>query len=434
MIRRAVPFLILGVVLTGILVTLAVYPPGGPPRSTFRRVYFADNISPAHQAVIDRFNAEHRGSIEVVPVALPFAKFSTNERKELLARSLRNKSDRLDVFSVDLIWVPRFSKWSEPLDASMGPEETRRILPYALESCLYDSHFVAMPMYIDVGLLYYRRDLIRGLPDGGAVEEKLRSSITWEEFIRLRDRLTLHGAPYYLFQADNFEGLVCNYFEMLAGQERDFFAGNRVDLSSPVAEKGLQMLVDFVHRYRMSPPEVCGYDEIRSYIHMLRYGGAFVRGWPNFIEDYRSFYPDSVNIANIGRAALPHFAGRPPVSVFGGWNLMISKYSTNKEAALTFVRYLQREDAQKILFELGGFIPTNATVYADTSFMAQHPDLAYYRRLLDYGFHRPQLVDYTRMSDIISSYAHLAIKGELTVHEALTRASRVMQNEQVFHK
>jgi multiple sugar transport system substrate-binding protein len=32
----------------------------------------------------------------------PFQKFSTNERKELLTRSLRSKSDRIDIFSVDL--------------------------------------------------------------------------------------------------------------------------------------------------------------------------------------------------------------------------------------------------------------------------------------------------------------------------------------------
>ncbi len=90
------------------------------------RVYYADNISPAHQQIIDRFNELYRWKIEVVPVNLPFEKFSTNERKELFARSLRNKSDRLDIFAVDLIWVSSFSRWAEPLDATFSPRAWTR--------------------------------------------------------------------------------------------------------------------------------------------------------------------------------------------------------------------------------------------------------------------------------------------------------------------
>ncbi|MEW6509837.1 MAG: extracellular solute-binding protein [Bacteroidota bacterium] len=432
--RGAVPFLILGAVLITALAAVLLYSPDPPEGGTVRRVYFADNISPAHQFVIDRFNREYAGRIEVVPVDLPFRKFSTNERKELLARSLRNKSDRIDIFSVDQIWVPRFSRWSEPLDHLIAKDEAGRILSYALESCVFDSHLVAIPLYIDVGMLYYRRDLVRSLPDGAAVEHRLKESITWDELLTLAGRLDLRGAPMYLFQADNFEGLVCNYFELLAGQDRNAFAGNRVDLSTPEAHRALQMLVDFVHRYRISPREVSQYDEIQSYIRMLRSGGAFVRGWPNFIENYTTFYHEPVDIENIGRAALPHFAGHQPVSVFGGWNLMISRHSPNKEAALTFARFLQREESQKVLFDVGGYIPSNEQVYRDSAFMARRPDLQYYRKLLDHGFHRPQLIGYTRISDIIANYAHRAIKGELTVSEALRRASLTISNERAFHE
>src|SRR5512139_2892881 len=105
---------------------------------TIKRIYFADNISAAHQMLIDAFNREYAGRIEVYPVNLPFSKFSTNERKELLARSLRSKSDRIDVFAVDLIWVPRFSKWSEPLGRHFPRESLATTLPQALESCSVD--------------------------------------------------------------------------------------------------------------------------------------------------------------------------------------------------------------------------------------------------------------------------------------------------------
>jgi multiple sugar transport system substrate-binding protein len=399
--------------------------------SSARKIYFADNISEAHQVVIDRFNELHRGSIEVVPVNLPFDKFTTNERKELLARSLRNKSDRIDIFAVDLIWGSRFSKWSEPLDRYFTKAEIETNLHYALESCYSDSILVAIPLYLDIGLMYYRRDLLQKLPHWQGVEERLKESMTWTEFIALRDKLGYLDKPFYAFPAKDFEGLLCNYFELFVGQTGKALPGNTVDLAAPEAAIALRMMVDFVHRSGVSPKEVVDFDENRSYDFMLKHDGMFWRGWPNFLESYAVSYSDKQKIHNIGRAALPHFEGKKPRSVFGGWNLMISKYSASKPEAIEFLKYLQSEAAQKTLFDVGGYLPTNRKLYEDTTFMRAHTNLTYYRTLLDRGFHRPSFEEYTRISDIISSYFHRAIKGEISVNEALVHAAQKVRTANV---
>jgi len=387
------------------------------------RVYYADNISPAHQQVIDRFNEQYRGKIEVVPVHLPFEKFSTNERKELLARSLRNKSDRLDIFAVDVIWVPRFSRWAERLDSYIRPTERASILGQAVTSCVFESTLVALPIYIDVGMLYYRDDLMRALPGGQAMEERLRASITWDEFVRLGRAARRNEHPFYLYTGNDYEGLVCTFFELIAGQDEGFFQRPKLDFESPVARTALQMLVDFVRTYGISPAAVSDFDEIRSYKYLLDRNAVCARGWPNFLESFRATYDNPEKLTLIKRAALPHFPGKRPVSVIGGWDLMISKYSTRKQEAFELLRFFQREDMQKLLFEVGGYFPTNANVYADTAYVNRHPDLAFYRTLVEHGFHRPAMVGYTMMSDIISRYAHEAIKGEITVGDALQRMS-----------
>ena len=386
------------------------------------RVYYADNISAAHQRVLDQFNTLHRGHIEVVPVNLPFEKFSTNERKELLARSLRNKSDRLDIFTVDHIWVPRFSRWCEPLDSGFTARERATILPQAVESCVFDSTLMAIPMYIDVGLLYYRKDLVRELRPEPAFEERLHASLTWEEFVAIGREAQRRGHPFYFFQANDYEGLTCNFFELIAGQDDRFFDRRPLDFERPEAKRALTMLVDFVHRDRISPAAVSEYDEIESYTQMLDQNGFFVRGWPNFLESFRLTYQDQHKLDLVERAPLPHFAGHKPVTVFGGWNLMVSRYSARKKEALELARFFQREDMQKILYEVGGYIPTNMEVYADTGYMTQHPILANYAGLIASGFHRPALVEYTKMSDIVSRAVHRAIKGEMSVDEALHEA------------
>lgn len=392
---------------------------GGDERDEIVRVYYADHISPAHQTVIDRFNALHEGRVQVVPVDLPFEKFSTNERKELLARSLRNKSDRLDIFTVDYIWVARFSRWCEPLDSLVSQEERSRALAPAEGSCIFNGHLMAMPMYIDVGLLYYRADLMKQLRPDPAFEERLSSSITWDEFRAVGRDAKAKGWPFYLFQANDYEGLTCNYFELIAGQDERFFTRRPIDFERPEARTALEVLVNFVGKDGISPREVCEYDEIQSYNRMLDGNGVAVRGWPNFLESYRVWYADTAKLSLVRRAPLPHFAGHKPVSVFGGWNFMVSRYSARKKEAVELARFFQRVDMQKILFEMGGYIPTNMEVYADTAYMERHPVLKYYAGLITSGFHRPALVEYTKMSDIVSQAANRAVKGEVSIDSAL---------------
>lgn len=398
------------------------------------KVYYADHISPAHQAAIELFNARHRRrNIEVVPVDLPFDKFSTNERKELLTRSLRSKSDRLDVFTVDHIWVPRFAKWSEPLGMYLTEEEKEKLLSFAVKSCVYESTFVAAPLYIDIGLMYYRKDILHTLPDADAIERRLQTSITWDEMIGLQKRLGYQKKPFYVFQAKDYEGLVCNFFELAVGNDEHFFAGNDIRLGSKPAEKALQTLVNFVQT-NVSPQSVVNFDENLSYRYMLDSDAVFVRGWPNFVENFRTFYRDTAKLSALCRAPLPHVKGKKPTSVFGGWNMMISKSSTKKKEAAEFIRFMQSEEVQRLMFERGGYIPILTSVYQDSAFLEKHTELKFYYQLLHQGFHRPALEEYTKTSDVISYFTHLALKQELSVSEALKRADEMIRSKAVLIK
>jgi multiple sugar transport system substrate-binding protein len=434
MVRRSLPIFLAGLLLTGVLaiVLVATNVEDSP---IARKVYFADNISPAHLDAIERFNREHAGRIEVVPVSLPFSKFSTNERKELLARSLRNKSDRIDIFSVDLIWVPRFSKWSEPMTAKFDSLARKTILPFALESCEYGDTLVAVPLYVDIGLMYYRSDLVRKLPDADSVEERLRRSMTWDEFLALGKRLGLPPGTLFAFQGDEYEGALCNYFEFLVGRDSLFFRRDSLDFESPAARQALQDMVDLVYRYRVSPVRVTELDEIRSYQFTLTEGIFAVRGWPNFLESFNATRPDTRPLlSQLRRAALPHPAGGRASCVYGGWNLMVTRNSANKAEAMEFIKFLQREDTQKRFFEIGGYLPTSASVYLDSAYMAKNPVLAYYRQLLDRGFHRPALPAYTQMSDILSHGIHRALLREVSAADALQEAARQMRETHVLSK
>jgi len=68
--------------IAALAIVIVVFTPSGPDEEEETRVttlYFADDLSAAQQTIIDRFNAQYRGRLQVVPVNLPFTKFSTNK-------------------------------------------------------------------------------------------------------------------------------------------------------------------------------------------------------------------------------------------------------------------------------------------------------------------------------------------------------------------
>ncbi len=400
--------------------------------SNVTKIYFADNISSAHKEVIELFNKLNRGHIEVVPINLPFEKFSTNDRKELLARYFRSKSDRIDVFSVDQIWVPRFARWAVPLERYFPDSSRTSLLKYALNTCYYNDTLIAVPLYIDIALMYYRKDIIDRLKDSDLIEDKLKQSITWQDLIELNNRFK--DSPFFVFQGDDYEGLICIYSEILANMHGELMKNDSLLIKSPQAEKALQFLIDLINKYKISPKEVLRFKEDDSYKYYLQNNGIFLRGWKglfknNLMGRKYMYLKDVVDVV-----PTPHIKGAKPASVFGGWNLMVSKYSSKVRESIKFIKFLSGETAQKILFEHGGFIPVNNIIYHDSLYLQNNPDLLNDIQLVKNGIYRPFSERYTHISDILSYYINLSLKGDLSPHNALHKAYDKINSKSILLK
>jgi multiple sugar transport system substrate-binding protein len=398
--------------------------------TSIRRLYYVDNMSDAHLEIIKKFNELHKGKIEVVPVNLPFYHFTTNDRKEILTRSLRSRSDGIDIFAVDLIWIPRFAKWGYTLDNRFDDSVLSQVSPTALDACRHDGSLVAFPMYLDLGVLYYRKDLIRRIPQGDLIETRIQSGMTWNEFIGLGRSLDHSKNPFYIFPGGNYEGMLCCFQEMLSKEESDnIFYNSPLNLNTKSARRALQMLVDFVYTYKFSPEEVTQFDEYQSYLYACSNNALFLRGWIGYRQQYDSFLKDTSNISSLDIAPLPHFDGNNTSGVFGGWSLMISEFSNRKEEALEFIKFMFRKDNQELLYEQGGYLPINTEVYSDSLFLERHKELAKIQELLNWGRHRPFLENYTRLSEVMAHYLHDALRREIPVDKALMSASQQINNE-----
>jgi multiple sugar transport system substrate-binding protein len=395
--------------------------------SVVTTIHYVSHISDAHQKVIDRFNKKYEGRIQIESINLPFEKFSTNERKELLARYLRSKSDRIDVFTVDQIWVPRFTKWSLNLEKYFTRDERKKLLEYGMQTCVYNESLVAVPLYIDVSVMYYREDLLSSIPKYITIKQKIEKSISWIDLININNDMEGKSNSLFVFPADDYEGLMCMFVELMEGQGKSLIEEKKIQLSSSEARRSLQLMVDLVNKYRIAPREVINYRENESYLEFLTNNGVFVRGWPALLIDFSKFANEN-NVANkIGMAPTPHFENEKSVSVFGGWNLMISKFSPHIDESIIFIKYLLSEEAQKILHQEGGYLPINNLIYENE----QTEELLLYQRLMVSGVHRPFLENYTKISDIIALYLNKAINQELSVDEALSSAESKIISENI---
>jgi multiple sugar transport system substrate-binding protein len=393
-----------------------------------KEIYFADRLTEAHRILIEEYNHLHEDHVKVIPIDFPNPDFTTNERKEILARFLRGEGDAIDIFAVDPIWVQRFERWSEPLDQYFTKDELEGIRTEGLRSCYKDGKLVAVPFSIVQGVLLYREDILHALPGGDRFAEKIRRGVTWDEFIEYGRKFQGPG-PYYIFPAAAYEGLICVFNELLLGIEPDYFALYGFNYETPAAKRALQLLVDLVQTYNVTPADVTGMTEVTSYEYFLRTNACFLRGWTSYDRDFPEVQSGP---ARIRQAPLPHFADGTPAATIGGWDLMISKFSMNKPEAVAFVKFLLERESQEIIYTKAGYFPPIRALYDDDVYKKKYPELAGADAMLRYGAQRPSHPNYTKHSEILAQYISQAIRGRIAVEDALRQANGDIRSEKVI--
>ena len=283
---KKIPKYFKGFLLLGLIVVyIILFPFLKSEEKAVTEIYYADRISAGHQLIIDKFNKQYEGKIKVIPIDFPNMSFSTNERKELLPRSLRGLGDGIDLLAVDVVWVQRFAKWCEPLGKYFSQKEKERFIQPALKSCYDEGNLVALPFDLVEGVMYYREDLINQQKNSDDILKKIKNNFTWEDFIKIKGEMNISN-PFYIFPADNFEGLICSFIELVLSLNKTFFDQNNFNLNKEEPRRALQLLVDLVQKYNLTPKAVTDLTDISSYRYFLENDGIFMRGWPTYDKDF----------------------------------------------------------------------------------------------------------------------------------------------------
>ncbi len=379
--------------------------------NSIKKIYFAENITDAHMQLINEFNKINKGKIRVIPINLPYEKFSTNKRKEIITKNLRNRTSRIDIYAIDVVWGERFVKWAEPLNNYFSDEEMNQIFDKAKHYCYSDSSLYSIPFFADIGILYYREDILKRINKHENLVNEIKQGITWEELASLK----IPKCKYtYLFQADDYEGLMCNFLE-IAGRNSCYNSKKEIlGFKKDVIYNRLSFVKDLIYKQKIIPAVVTEFDESATFKYALENDVPFFRGWPTGEKNIHLSKKLISKIKYLKFAPLPRFTGESPASAIGGWNLIVSKNSSNKNESVKFIKYLLSKSSQKTIWEENGYLPVLKSFYADSSYLSKYPELKLCYRLLKSGIYRIQNQQYTRISDILTANLNQYFKNKLS--------------------
>ena len=410
---------------------------GGPANIIFTYGPTGTDDERTVQALVDRFNEQNQGEIQV-----EFQERSsvTDEYFRSLASDFGAGAEPpVDVIAGDVIWTAEIAQngWIEDLSGRMysdyEPQVPDAFLNAPMSSVAYRNSLWGVPWFTDVGLLYYRRDLLEDAGFGQAPS-------TWNGLKDIANEVQQQAGTRYgfVFQGAEYEGGVVNGAEYIWNAGGNILVGNVsimesdrprsispnvVVIDDPGAVQGLRtersMITDNV-----APKDVADYTEEDSFEAFFNGDAVFMRGWP-FMYALANQEGFPVSPDQVGIAPLPvEEEGLRSWSCLGGWNMYMSSTSQNKDAAWEFIKFMTAPEQQKFRALEGSFLPTLTSLYEDQEILNQVPviDLAS-NVILDNARTRPVTPYYSDISRRLASGFHSSLTGA-------TEPQQVVQNLQ----
>jgi multiple sugar transport system substrate-binding protein len=334
------------------------------------------------------------------------------QRHQLYVQWLAARTGRPDVLQLDVIWTPELAAagWILPL-AEFAPD-TAGLFPATLEANRWRGELYALPWFVDVGMLYWRTDLMDAPPRTLAEMNRLAEASGAE-----------HGV---VWQGARYEGLVTVFLEILAGFGGDILTEDgRVGLDSPEARGALDYLHEQLRR-GTAPRDVLAWREEEVRFAFQNGRAAFMRNWPYAVPLLQE--EGSRVRGRVGIAPVP--GARPGMSAaaLGGAQLAINAHSRRPGAAYRLIAYLTHPERMLERAAVTGQLPPRTALYDDPR-LAEHlpADPVTIREIIQAAVPRPPSPVWTQLSETLQIHLHRALAGQVDTGDALAAATRELE-------
>ncbi|MDQ3044672.1 MAG: ABC transporter substrate-binding protein [Chloroflexota bacterium] len=356
-----------------------------------------DTGLPFEEAMIAKFVEATGVQVERIPGAE-----SATDRLTFYLQVLGAEASDVDAMQIDVIWpgilAPHAVDLADTL-ADQGVEYIERIV----ENNTVDGKLVGIPWYTDAGLLYYRTDLLEkygfdGPPATWAELEEMANAMIEGE----ADNTSFTG---FTFQANAYEGLTCNALEwqVSEGGGEIIEADGTVSVNNEQAIAAMERAAGWVGT--IAPEGVTTYQEEDARGVWQGGNAAFMRNWPYAYS--LGAADDSTIAGKFDVTSLPMGDGPDArnAATLGGWQMMVSQYSENVDAATEFAKYVTSREVQKARAIERSLLPTIPDLYEDEDVLAANP---FYSRLLEVftgaAVARPSTVSADLYNEVSTAY------------------------------
>ncbi|NTX58896.1 ABC transporter substrate-binding protein, partial [Myxococcus sp. CA039A] len=287
-------------------------------------------------------------------------------------------------------------------------------LPGPVEAVVVEGRTYAVPWYLDVGVLYYRTDLVPRAP---------RTYAELERFA-LDAKAKVPGIQGFVWQGRQYEGLSCNVFEALWGHGGDAMGEHgRVLLETEAAREALAYLRGLLVS-GVSPETVMGFGEEEARRIFQEGRAVFMRNWPYAWSEAQK--EGSPIRGKVGMAPLPTVSGEPGFGTLGGYQLAVNAHVSpeRRKLAAKLIAHLTSPEANLVLAVHYARNPPRASVYDDARLKESSPFIAGLREMAERARPRPVTPYYNLISDVLQSEFSAAVAGLRSPEASLKRAQK----------
>lgn len=364
---------------------------------------------------LDKFEQQTGNKVTVVPMPS-----STTDQFGQYRLWLAAGNADIDVYQTDVIWAPQLAEHFTDLTEAMK-DVVGNHFPSIIESQTVDGKLVAMPAFTDAPALYYRKDLL----------EKYGKEVpkTWTELEatakEIMDAERGAGASElwgFVFQGNAYEGLTCDALEwvMSNGGGQIVEADGTISINNEKAAAAIDRAAGWVGT--IAPDGVLAYMEEESRGVWQLGNAVFMRNWPYAYA--LSNGEDSAVKGKFDVAPLPAGEGEGgrSAATLGGWNMAVSKYSPDQEAAIELVKFLASEEVQKERAINQSNLPTIPALYEDADVLKASPFMENWKAIFEQAVPRPSAptkTNYNEVSSMFWSAVHDTLSGNGSAAENL---------------
>ncbi|MGB5135918.1 MAG: ABC transporter substrate-binding protein [Prochlorococcaceae cyanobacterium] len=374
------------------------------------RVLMPAPFADATADLVADFNQGHRD----VRIAVTRGPFETDSVSDLAISSLLLGDSPYDLLLMDVTWTAKYAAagWLQPLDPWLGPDALEPLASGARSGNRIDGRLYRLPLVADMGLLYWRTDLMAAPPR------------TPGELVAISRRLQEQGKVRwgYVWQGRQYEGLSCVFVELISGFGGRWGAGEPgFGLASAAAARAADWLQQLV-REGISPRAVANFAEPEALQSFEAGEAAFLRNWPYAWQELQR--EGSAVAGRVGVTTMVAEPGASPAAAQGSWGFSLLTGSPHPVEAVTVLRALTGEASQRQLVRRYGYTPTLTALFDDPELVAERPLLPQLRQALGQAVLRPLNPGYAQLSDILQRQLSGLISGGGDPAEAMAQAGR----------